>query len=490
MVQYHRSYQDEIEEKYKWREYYMRLIDLFHLGTRYAIEGCVVAIFVIIAFFIGYKLIYQKCLHGTKRISKWKAIWLIVFIVYGVVLVGATFLSRGGSYSRAQIVPPFASYKEAWYQGRMSNVRNIVVNILLFVPLGFLLPIGLKRIRPYWKTALVGGAVTVLIECLQLVTKRGIFECDDIINNLVGILIGYGIFAFINWILNKEKKKNVLRMMVCQLPLVFGITIMIVLCTSYNMQELGNLSIHYITKVPASKFEITTELSFDSSDRKAPVYQVKNYSLSETRELAESIFGRTGTTINDDETDLYDDTVFYRGDKKHISIDYSGGLYSYTDFEATFSEGQLTEKADASDEEVKEALSGLGVEIPEEAIFHNTEDGKYTFIVETYEKEGKIYDGQLTCTLMDNGIISQINNRIYVCTQYKDFDIISEEQAYQKIKDGEFLLFFEKAEKKNISIQSVSLGYMLDSKSFYQPVYYFDVEIDGGEYQIQIPAVK
>ena len=60
--------------------------------------------------------------------------------------------------------------------------RNIILNICMFIPLGFLLPF-LDKFKIWWKNYLVGLATTLIIELLQLVTHRGIFEIDDIINN-------------------------------------------------------------------------------------------------------------------------------------------------------------------------------------------------------------------------------------------------------------------------------------------------------------------
>lgn len=469
----------------------MRLADLIRFGMRYAAVGCIVAVFVIIAFLIGYKIVYQRCMHGTKKIDKWKAVWLVLFVVYAVVILGATFLTRGNFYSDAQIVPPLASYREAWFQGRMSNFRNIIVNILLFVPFGFLVPVGIKRMKPFWKTYSAGLIVTIIIECLQIVTKRGIFEFDDIINNLVGTMIGYGVFALFDWLVSKESKKNRLfGAIVCQLPLITCTVIIMVVCSVYKNQELGNLAIHYVTKIPDSKYEIVCNRTFDLQEGKALVYQVKEYSLQETRELADKILRKSGTEIHDNETDIYDETVFYRGTGKHISIDYKGGLYNYINFDSTFSEGRLKEKTDGTQEEILEALNELGVEVPEGASFENQGEGNYLFTAEAVEKDGIIYDGHLSCTLMDDGSISQIYNKFYVCTAYKEFDVISEEEAFQKIKKGEFQFYYREKGKIVINIQDVSLGYKLDSKSFYQPVYLFDVIVDGNEFKIEIPAVK
>jgi len=485
----------------------MRLADLIRLGISYAVVGGIAAVFAIIAFLFGYKVVYQKCLHGTKKIGKWKAVWLILFVIYGVMLLGATFLSRGNFYTREQIVPLFASYREAWYQGQMSNVRNLMVNILMFVPFGFLVPIGIKRLKPFWKTYLAGLVVTVVIECLQIVTARGIFECDDILNNLVGTMIGYGVYTLFELVVDKvirkddrktiekgdrksDKKRKLFKAIICQLPLLMCTVVIVVVCFAYQKQELGNLSIHYVTKVPANLFEIFTDQTFDSQRGRAFVYQVKEYSLPATRELAEQVLHKSGTDIHDNETDIYDETVFYRGTGKHISIDYKGGVYDYTNFDSMFSDGRLTEKTDGTREEILAALNDLGVEVPEGADFENQGNGLYIFTVNAVEKDGMIYDGHVSCTLMDDGSIARISNRIYVCTAYKEFDVISEEEALQRIQRGEFRFYFEEKDKADIYVQDVSLGYMLDSKSFYQPVYLFDITIDDREYQIPIPAIK
>lgn len=41
-----------------------------------------------------------------------------------------------------------------------------------------------------------------------------------------------------------------------------------------------------------------------------------------------------------------------------------------------------------------------------------------------------------------------------------------------------------------IEVGRVSMGYMLDTKGFYQPVYNFDVIVNGEKMLIQIPAIE
>ncbi|WP_207706695.1 VanZ family protein [Acetobacterium tundrae] len=44
---------------------------------------------------------------------------------------------------------------------------------------------------------LLGFLISVSVECLQLITKTGIFEWDDIIHNTIGVIVGYGIYLYL-----------------------------------------------------------------------------------------------------------------------------------------------------------------------------------------------------------------------------------------------------------------------------------------------------
>lgn len=73
-------------------------------------------------------------------------------------------------------------------------IKNLVGNIAVFMPLGFLAPFLYSRIS--WRHVLIGGAATsIAIETLQLALKKGSFDVDDILLNTLGVAIGYLLFA-------------------------------------------------------------------------------------------------------------------------------------------------------------------------------------------------------------------------------------------------------------------------------------------------------
>ena len=74
--------------------------------------------------------------------------------------------------------------------------KNLIGNIVVFIPIGFLVPLFLKRNR-IWHVAIVGIVVSVFIEILQSLLAVGRADIDDIILNTIGLLIGFGIYKLI-----------------------------------------------------------------------------------------------------------------------------------------------------------------------------------------------------------------------------------------------------------------------------------------------------
>ncbi len=71
--------------------------------------------------------------------------------------------------------------------------KNIMGNIIIFIPMGFLLPCVSQRFSKLSKT-IIGAVIIIGIELLQLFTTLGPFDVDDIILNLFGITIGFFVF--------------------------------------------------------------------------------------------------------------------------------------------------------------------------------------------------------------------------------------------------------------------------------------------------------
>ena len=66
--------------------------------------------------------------------------------------------------------------------------RQIILNILMFVPFGILFPAVRKA--SFVKTVLYGGLFSLMIEILQFLLSTRIADITDLINNTAGAFIG------------------------------------------------------------------------------------------------------------------------------------------------------------------------------------------------------------------------------------------------------------------------------------------------------------
>lgn len=74
------------------------------------------------------------------------------------------------------------------------SLEGIILNILLFVPFGYLLPLIWHKADRWWRILLLGFSASLIIELLQLVTRLGYADVDDLINNTFGAMIGWIIY--------------------------------------------------------------------------------------------------------------------------------------------------------------------------------------------------------------------------------------------------------------------------------------------------------
>ena len=68
---------------------------------------------------------------------------------------------------------------------------NVVGNVAAFMPCGFFLPIVSRRSKKWYNTVIISGGFSLCVELVQLVSKVGSFDVDDIILNTAGGILGY-----------------------------------------------------------------------------------------------------------------------------------------------------------------------------------------------------------------------------------------------------------------------------------------------------------
>lgn len=86
------------------------------------------------------------------------------------------------------------------------SLVNIILNFLMFVPVGYLFPMVAKGINRWWKTLLIGLLLSLAIEITQLCTHLGYAEIDDLLDNTLGTVFGW--ILYMNFIKPTEKKQE------------------------------------------------------------------------------------------------------------------------------------------------------------------------------------------------------------------------------------------------------------------------------------------
>lgn len=98
---------------------------------------------------------------------------------------------------------PFVWVTECYAMGMRKMIGQLITNIAMFVPYGLLLPIVFRRMRVWRKTGLAVLFTTLSIETIQYFIGRSA-DIDDVIMNLWGGLLGYGLFALLNRLLGRR----------------------------------------------------------------------------------------------------------------------------------------------------------------------------------------------------------------------------------------------------------------------------------------------
>src|SRR6187551_161599 len=124
---------------------------------------------------------------------------IVVFKDIPTIRVGHLMFNFGGTESGhpANFVPfktilPYL----LGYKGWIIAGINLIGNILLLVPIGFIVPFISQNMT--WKKSLALAVATGLsLEVLQTVLRVGIFDIDDVILNALGAIIGYCAFVIL-----------------------------------------------------------------------------------------------------------------------------------------------------------------------------------------------------------------------------------------------------------------------------------------------------
>lgn len=151
----------------------------------------------------------------STSVSKWHYILPAVFAMYII----AVFHITGVGTLYDGLTAELEDMKERINLIPFSNKIDIIgylLNVVMFIPLGFFIPLIWKQMDKLSNAILVGATFSILIELSQLLSYRGT-DIDDLITNTLGAAIGYITFKI--WDKLTKSKYQCSGINTCELPI-------------------------------------------------------------------------------------------------------------------------------------------------------------------------------------------------------------------------------------------------------------------------------
>ena len=116
------------------------------------------------------------------------------------VALGEGLLAKNRSYN----IIPFHFLTESWTMGARKQVTQSFANIVMFIPLGFILPAAVPYTRKLWKTTVFMALFSFMIEFMQYFIGRSADIDDLMLNTLCGMIV-YAFYLLSSTLLKQKK---------------------------------------------------------------------------------------------------------------------------------------------------------------------------------------------------------------------------------------------------------------------------------------------
>lgn len=123
-------------------------------------------------------------------------VFLMYFLFFAEIM-GRTYIDRDYHYNLTPFreIRRFIVYRRTL--GWFAVLSNLLGNVLAFVPFGMTLPMLTPKCRNFFHIVLLGFDFSLFVETIQLISKVGSFDVDDLILNTLGAALGYLVYRLI-----------------------------------------------------------------------------------------------------------------------------------------------------------------------------------------------------------------------------------------------------------------------------------------------------
>lgn len=425
--------------------------------------------------YIAVTLIFRR--RGRPLSRAWK-LWCFFTAVYVFALLCVLILRSGEPrYESWYNLELFYGYRMLMADFTSHAFLNEFMNILIFVPCGFLfaLPFGERKSR--WLVIPLGFLTSLTVEVLQYLLASGIADVDDLFNNTLGTVCGFALARFCLNVRGKRAARSAVSLvlaLVCLSPPLAAWALWS--ASPYGTSEFDVRQGTPLTGGISFSEDAAAFLSGLTAEELG-VYATSGGDLAAARECADRFYAVFGQTR--DTEDLYDESAWFRSADGQLSVvyRYAGPEIEYTNYNVYSSRVEyMGSDPGLSEEEIRALVLGWGLEIPEGGAFSD-EDGAYVF---SYDA-GTGLGGEISAEVLE-GELARVDWHAYETERIGYAEPISAEECVRRLARGDFS--WREMPEGDVHIENADVVYTLDSKGAYRPL--LELSADGARFYLSL----
>ena len=163
-------------------------MDIYQIWTTYNKKWSKYEILAFSVILLLTVIIMAYCLW-KKKLNIIQAGAVVAMVIFLGIVFGSTVFTRTSTVRQYELMPLW-SWRAIIRYHDWGLLKEDLLNCILLLPAGALLPVIAKRKVKWYQALLFGVLISAVIETSQLVFMRGLFEWDDIIHNGLGCMVG------------------------------------------------------------------------------------------------------------------------------------------------------------------------------------------------------------------------------------------------------------------------------------------------------------
>lgn len=125
--------------------------------------------------------------------------YAVLFILYILAILVVTLITRQTRTETVLQTELFASVKSFLLEGNVEELNHMILNVVMFMPLGYLfVQMHPRKLGDAAQVLGIGVMLSTIIESCQLIFRLGNCDVDDILANTFGALLGLVLYKIVH----------------------------------------------------------------------------------------------------------------------------------------------------------------------------------------------------------------------------------------------------------------------------------------------------